>query len=92
MGWEQIYEQWKNHQQLEAGLKDQLTELEKDPEMLQDAFYMPLEFGTAGMRGILGPGINRMNIYTHSSSNRGIGALHGYTRSRNPSPRCRNRI
>ena len=41
MGWEQIYEQWKNHQQLEAGLKDQLTELEKDPEMLQDAFYMP---------------------------------------------------
>ena len=35
MGWEQIYEQWKNHQQLEAGLKDQLTELEKDPKCLR---------------------------------------------------------
>lgn len=72
MGWEQIYEQWKNHQQLEAGLKDQLTELEKDPEMLQDAFYMPLEFGTAGMRGILGPGINRMNIYTVRQATEGL--------------------
>lgn len=72
MGWERIYEQWKNHQQLEAGLKDQLTELEKDPEMLQDAFYMPLEFGTAGMRGILGPGINRMNIYTVRQATEGL--------------------
>ncbi len=51
MGWEQIYEQWKNHQQLEAGLKDQLTELEKDPEMLQDAFICRLNLVLLGCEG-----------------------------------------
>lgn len=72
MSWEQTYEQWKSSQYLDETLKNQLTELEQDPEMLEDAFYMPLEFGTAGMRGILGPGINRMNIYTIRQATEGL--------------------
>ena len=39
---------------------------------MEDAFYAPLEFGTAGMRGILGPGINRMNIYTVRQATEGL--------------------
>lgn len=72
MSWEKAYEQWSNEKNLEGTLKEQLTELEKDPVQLEDAFYAPLEFGTAGMRGILGPGINRMNIYTVRQATEGL--------------------
>ncbi|MFY1068408.1 phospho-sugar mutase [Enterococcus sp. AD013-P3] len=72
MSWEQVYEQWKNNTDLEENLKKQLADLEEDPEKLEDAFYAPLEFGTAGMRGILGPGINRMNIYTVRQATEGL--------------------
>ncbi|MFZ8763757.1 phospho-sugar mutase [Enterococcus diestrammenae] len=72
MSWEQVYEQWKNNADLEENLKKQLADLGDDPEKLEDAFYAPLEFGTAGMRGILGPGINRMNIYTVRQATEGL--------------------
>lgn len=72
MSWEQVYEQWKNNADLEENLKKQLANLGDDPEKLEDAFYAPLEFGTAGMRGILGPGINRMNIYTVRQATEGL--------------------
>ncbi|KAF1304904.1 phospho-sugar mutase [Enterococcus sp. JM9B] len=72
MSWEQVYEQWINDANLEETLKKQLGDLQEDPEKLEDAFYAPLEFGTAGMRGILGPGINRMNIYTVRQATEGL--------------------
>ncbi|MEG3032287.1 MAG: phospho-sugar mutase, partial [Enterococcus sp.] len=72
MSWEQVYEQWLNDENLEGNLKKQLADLKADPEKLEDAFYAPLEFGTAGMRGILGPGINRMNIYTIRQATEGL--------------------
>lgn len=72
MSWEEVYEQWKNDANLEENLKKQLTDLADDPEKLEDAFYAPLEFGTAGMRGILGAGINRMNIYTVRQATEGL--------------------
>ncbi|MCD1023652.1 phospho-sugar mutase [Enterococcus sp. SMC-9] len=72
MSWEQVYEQWVNDGNLEENLKQQLADLKEDPEKLEDAFYAPLEFGTAGMRGILGPGINRMNIYTIRQATEGL--------------------
>lgn len=72
MSWEQVYQQWANEENLEENLKKQLTDLSQDPEKLEDAFYAPLEFGTAGMRGILGPGINRMNIYTVRQATEGL--------------------
>lgn len=72
MSWEEVYEQWKNDANLEENLKKQLADLADDPEKLEDAFYAPLEFGTAGMRGILGAGINRMNIYTVRQATEGL--------------------
>ena len=44
MSWEQTYEQWTNHQNLESGLKQQLQHLEGQTKELEDAFYAPLEF------------------------------------------------
>ena len=72
MSWEQVYEQWENETDLPEKLKKELSDLKNDPEKCQDAFYAPLEFGTAGMRGILGAGINRMNIFTVRQATEGL--------------------
>ena len=72
MSWEQVYEQWVNEENLPEQLKNDLNDLKMDPERCQDAFYAPLEFGTAGMRGILGAGINRMNIFTIRQATEGL--------------------
>lgn len=72
MNWKTTYEQWSTSNLLEENLKTQLVELAQNPAELEDAFYAPLEFGTAGMRGILGPGINRMNIYTVRQATEGL--------------------
>ena len=64
MKWKLLVEEWKNHHSLDEKLRQNLVEIELDEKSLEDAFYTPLEFGTAGMRGVLGAGINRMNIYT----------------------------
>lgn len=70
MNYIERYEKWLNKEGLDEPLKASLKEMdEKDKE---DAFYMNLEFGTAGMRGILGAGTNRMNIYTIRKANVGF--------------------
>lgn len=75
MAYTETYEQWKGYEQLDAHLKEQLAQLEGDEDSIKDAFFAPLEFGTAGMRGILGPGINRMNIYTVRQATAGLARL-----------------
>lgn len=72
MSWKNVYEEWANEKDLDQQLKSQLEALKEDPAALEDAFYAPLEFGTAGMRGVLGPGINRMNIYTVRQATEGL--------------------
>ncbi|MFD2305816.1 phospho-sugar mutase [Enterococcus termitis] len=72
MSWEQVYKQWINEENLPENLKNDLKDLKNDPEKCEDAFYAPLEFGTAGMRGILGAGINRMNIFTIRQATEGL--------------------
>lgn len=72
MSWEQVYQQWLNEENIPANLKNELKDLNTDPEKCEDAFYAPLEFGTAGMRGILGAGINRMNIFTVRQATEGL--------------------
>lgn len=64
------YNQWKNDPNLDASLKSEINAM-TDKE-IEDAFYTNLEFGTAGMRGILGAGTNRMNIYTVRKANVGF--------------------
>src|ERR1700704_5551059 len=52
--------------------KDEITRLQKEnPEQLADAFYKNLEFGTGGLRGIMGVGTNRMNKYTVGMATQG---------------------
>ncbi|MDU6315178.1 MAG: phospho-sugar mutase [Enterococcus faecalis] len=72
MSWEQVYQQWLNEENIPENLKNELQDLNTDPEKCEDAFYAPLEFGTAGMRGILGAGINRMNIFTVRQATEGL--------------------
>jgi len=62
MNIQEKYEQWLNQKTLDGHLKTQLQNM-SDSEK-EDAFYKDLEFGTAGMRGVMGPGTNRLNIYT----------------------------
>lgn len=62
--WKQVYQKWNAFQNLTPSLKIDLEKIKDDNKALEDAFYKELTFGTGGMRGILGPGINRMNIYT----------------------------
>ncbi|MEG0442632.1 MAG: phospho-sugar mutase [Carnobacterium sp.] len=72
MTWKQTYEIWKTYEPLEPTLKAELEALKDDSDTLEDAFYAPLEFGTAGMRGIIGVGINRMNQYTVRQATEGL--------------------
>ncbi|GAA0435928.1 phosphoglucomutase [Lentibacillus halophilus] len=62
--WEAIYDKWKNSEHLDDQLKQELDAMRDQPDLLEDAFYTDLAFGTGGMRGVLGPGTNRMNRHT----------------------------
>jgi len=64
------YQKWISNENLDAALRVQLEAM-NDKEK-EDAFYTDLEFGTAGMRGVIGPGTNRMNIYTIRKANVGF--------------------
>lgn len=72
MSWEVNYEKWKNFEGLDQELKTQLEEIESNPKQLEDHFYKTLEFGTGGIRGELGPGTNRMNIYSIRKATEGL--------------------
>lgn len=71
MSWKETYEEWDN-QTLVPDLRQELDQMKGNDEALEDAFYAPLEFGTAGMRGVLGVGINRMNVYTVRQATEGL--------------------
>jgi len=73
MVYQDIVGKWASFEDLEPNLKAQLLELQKSEKQLEDSFYKHLEFGTGGMRGELGPGINRMNIYTVRKAAQGLG-------------------
>lgn len=75
MSYKETIQQWKNFTLLDSRLKEELQALEGKEDELKDAFFAPLEFGTAGMRGVLGVGINRMNIYTVRQATEGLARL-----------------
>lgn len=72
MGWKENYEEWLSHESLNEWEQNDLQKLADDEEAIQEAFYKQLEFGTAGMRGVMGAGTNRMNRYTVRQATQGL--------------------
>lgn len=72
MDWKRKYEQWLAYESLDEELKRSLKEHQHDVQWLEDCFYKNLEFGTGGMRGEIGPGTNRMNVYTIRKASEGL--------------------
>jgi len=73
MEWIATVNKWLTFKPLDKELRNQLEELSSDEKKLEDNFYKHLEFGTGGMRGEIGPGTNRMNIYTVRRAAEGLG-------------------
>lgn len=67
-----IYGQWLEDPYFDADTKNELRAIADDENEIRERFYMDLEFGTAGLRGIIGAGINRMNIYTVRRATQGL--------------------
>ncbi|MFC7372951.1 phospho-sugar mutase [Fictibacillus iocasae] len=72
MAWKEIYGKWKAEAALDAEVKSWLEEASQNETTLEDCFYKSLEFGTGGMRGEIGPGTNRMNLYTVRKASLGL--------------------
>ena len=70
MDYREKYEQWLNHPNLVEEVKKQLREM--TDQQIKDAFYTDVAFGTAGMRGLMGYGPNRLNIYTIRKATQGF--------------------
>ncbi len=70
--WQDTYDKWKSHAGIDKHVKEELIEMNSNEKLIEDAFYKNLEFGTGGMRGELGPGTNRMNIYTIRKASAGL--------------------
>jgi len=68
------YELWCQKAVGDQDLQDELKRIEGNSELISDAFYQDLEFGTAGLRGVIGAGTNRMNIYTVGKATQGLSA------------------
>lgn len=78
------YEKWLKNATLDPDLIKELEEIKNDDDAVNDAFYTELKFGTAGLRGIIGAGTNRMNVYTVGRATQG---LSDYVKSVSDSPR-----
>jgi phosphoglucomutase len=72
MSFEKSYQRWKSKTNLDSELRLLLSDLENNDKAREDCFYKNLEFGTGGMRGEIGPGINRMNMYTVRKASEGL--------------------
>ena len=58
------YERWLSVELDDPDLKEELLSVKDQPEEINDRFYRDLAFGTGGLRGVIGAGTNRMNVYT----------------------------
>lgn len=67
-----IYEEWLSNPYFDEKTKEELKAIANDENEIKERFYMDLEFGTAGLRGIIGAGINRMNIYVVRRATQGL--------------------
>ena len=79
---EQVYQSWRAQKNLDTKVRAELEAMKNDPDVINDSFYRELEFGTAGLRGVLGAGTNRMNIYMVRRATQGVAALLGFRTKR----------
>ena len=66
------YEKWLNDPCFDKDTKKELKEIKENEKEIEDRFYKDLEFGTAGLRGVIGAGTNRMNKYTVGKATQGL--------------------
>ena len=72
MGYREIYESWLNNPYFDEATRAELQAIAGNEKEIEERFYMDLEFGTAGLRGVIGAGTNRMNIYTVRKATQGL--------------------
>ncbi|PGX07941.1 MULTISPECIES: phospho-sugar mutase [unclassified Bacillus (in: firmicutes)] len=77
MNWKQEFSRWLSYAELDVELKEQLENMKQDEKKIEDSFYKNLEFGTGGMRGELGAGTNRLNVYTVRKATQGLAKFIG---------------
>lgn len=72
MEYRERYEEWLNNPYFDEAIKKELQGIAEDDKEIKERFYKDLEFGTAGLRGIIGAGTNRMNLYTVRKATQGL--------------------
>ena len=72
MEYKSIYESWLSNPYFDEATKKELESIKNDENEIKERFYKDLEFGTAGLRGIIGAGTNRMNVYTVRKATQGL--------------------
>ena len=72
MSYKEVYKEWLENPYFDEAVKAELKEIEGNEKEMEDRFYTELEFGTAGLRGVIGAGTNRMNIYTVRKATQGL--------------------
>ena len=71
---EPLYEEWLKHTRTDSELHEELLSVKGDAKAVEDRFYRELSFGTGGLRGVLGAGTNRMNVYSVGKATFGLAA------------------
>ena len=72
MDYKKLYEEWLTSPCFDEATKAELKAIAEDENEIKERFYTELEFGTAGLRGVIGAGLNRMNIYTVRKATQGL--------------------
>lgn len=72
MDYKKLYEEWLDNPYFDSKTKEELLSIKDDENEIKERFYTDLEFGTAGLRGIIGAGTNRMNVYTVRKATQGL--------------------
>ena len=72
MGYMETYKAWCDNEYFDEATREELKSIASDEKEIEDRFYKDLEFGTGGLRGVIGNGTNRMNIYTVRKATQGL--------------------
>ena len=72
MGFKDNYMKWIESDAVDSAVKDELNNIAENEKETEDRFYKDLSFGTGGLRGVMGAGTNRMNVYTVRKATQGV--------------------